>query len=45
MAEPPRDEFPNNFVGDLVPDERGWVCCAADLLPGRTRLRRLKPVR
>jgi hypothetical protein len=23
MAEPPRDEFPNNFVGDLVPTERG----------------------
>jgi hypothetical protein len=19
------DEFPNNFVGDLVPTERGWV--------------------
>jgi hypothetical protein len=25
VAEPPRDEFPNNFVGDLVHDERGWV--------------------
>jgi len=28
----PRDEFPNNFVGDLVHTERGWVvvpptCC------------------
>jgi hypothetical protein len=27
-----RDDFPNNFVGDLVPTERGWVvvpptCC------------------
>lgn len=27
-----RDEFPNHFVGDLVPTERGWVvvpptCC------------------
>ena len=33
VAEP-RDEFPNNFVGDLVQTERGWVvmpptCCAA----------------
>ena len=32
MAESRRDEFPNNFVGDLVPTERGWVvvpptCC------------------
>ena len=32
VAEP-RDEFPNNYVGDLVPTERGWVvvpptCCA-----------------
>ena len=31
VAEP-RDEFPNNFVVDLVPTERGWVvvpptCC------------------
>jgi hypothetical protein len=31
VAEP-RDEFPNNFVGDLVHTERGWVvvpptCC------------------
>jgi hypothetical protein len=25
VAEPPRDEFPNNFVGNLVHDERGWV--------------------
>ena len=25
VAEPRRDEFPNNFVGDLVPTERGWV--------------------
>lgn len=25
MAESPRDEFPNNFVGDLVHTERGWV--------------------
>src|ERR1700722_11625655 len=29
-----RDDFPNNFVGDLVPTERGWVvvpptCCPA----------------
>ena len=24
LAEP-RDEFPNNFVGDLVHTERGWV--------------------
>ena len=32
VAEPRRDEFPNNFVGDLVHTERGWVvvpptCC------------------
>jgi hypothetical protein len=31
VAEP-RDDFPNNYVGDLVPTERGWVvvpptCC------------------
>src|SRR5271156_5753461 len=25
MAEPRRDDFPNNFVGDLVHTERGWV--------------------
>jgi hypothetical protein len=29
-----RDEFPNNFVGDLVHTDRGWVvvpptCCPA----------------
>jgi hypothetical protein len=28
----PRDEFPNHYVGDLVPTDRGWVvvpptCC------------------
>ena len=32
MADPRRDNFPNNFVGDLVPTEHGWVvvpptCC------------------
>jgi hypothetical protein len=32
VAEPRRDEFPNNFVGDLVQTERGWTvvpptCC------------------
>ena len=32
VAEPKRDDFPNNFVGDLVPTEHGWVvvpptCC------------------
>ena len=32
VAEPKRDDFPNNFVGALVPTERGWVvvqptCC------------------
>jgi hypothetical protein len=21
----PRDEFPNNFVGDLMPADKGWV--------------------
>ena len=25
VAEPRRDEFPNNFVGDLVHTDRGWV--------------------
>ena len=25
MAKSRRDEFPNHFVGDLVPTERGWV--------------------
>jgi hypothetical protein len=25
VAESPRDEFPNNFVGDLVRTDRGWV--------------------
>jgi hypothetical protein len=25
VAEPRRDEFPNNYVGDLVHSERGWV--------------------
>jgi hypothetical protein len=32
VAESPRDEFSNSFVGDLVHTERGWVvvpptCC------------------
>jgi hypothetical protein len=32
VAVPPHDAFPNNFIGDLVPTERGWVvvpptCC------------------
>jgi hypothetical protein len=32
VAEPRRDDFPNNFVGDLVATDRGWVvvpptCC------------------
>jgi hypothetical protein len=25
VAERRRDEFPNNFAGDLVKTERGWV--------------------
>jgi len=25
VAESRRDDFPNHFVGDLVPTERGWV--------------------
>ncbi|MGB8208270.1 MAG: hypothetical protein WCF69_11770 [Mycobacterium sp.] len=34
MAEPRRDKFSNNFVGDLVWTERGWTvvpptCCPA----------------
>ncbi len=32
VADPRRDNFPNNFVGDLVPTEHGWMvvpptCC------------------
>jgi hypothetical protein len=32
VASPHADEFPNNFLGDLVQTERGWVvvpptCC------------------
>jgi hypothetical protein len=34
VADQRRDEFPNNFVGDLVHTSRGWVvvpptCCPA----------------
>jgi hypothetical protein len=34
VTEPRRDDFPNNFVGDLVPTDPGWVvvppaCCPA----------------
>jgi hypothetical protein len=25
VADPRRDEFPDNYVGDLVPTERRWV--------------------
>ncbi|MGC7264392.1 hypothetical protein RA990_21245, partial [Mycobacteroides abscessus subsp. abscessus] len=25
MARPPRDRFPNAFVGDLVPNGKGWT--------------------
>jgi len=42
VADPRRDEFPNNFVGDLVHTDRGWVVRAADMLPGRPRLRRAR---
>lgn len=38
VAEP-RDDFPNHFVGDLVPTDRGWVV-AANVLPGWPRLHR-----
>jgi hypothetical protein len=27
MTEPGRDDFPNNFVGDLVHTDRGWAKC------------------
>jgi hypothetical protein len=30
-----RDEFPNNFVGDLVPTERGWVVVPPTCCPHR----------
>jgi hypothetical protein len=33
VAESPRDEFPNNFVGDLVPTERGWDSCHQPVAP------------
>jgi hypothetical protein len=39
VAEP-RDEFPNNFVGDLVRTERGWVVVPTNVLPGRPRPQR-----
>jgi hypothetical protein len=34
VTKPQRDGFPNNYVGDLVPMELGWVvvpptCCPA----------------
>jgi hypothetical protein len=34
VADRRRDDFPNNFVGDLVKTERGWTvvpptCCLA----------------
>jgi hypothetical protein len=36
VAEP-HDEFPNNYVGDFVHDERGWVVvpptCGAPITP------------
>jgi hypothetical protein len=25
VAEPRRDDFPNNYIGDLMRGERGWV--------------------
>ncbi|WP_157901319.1 hypothetical protein [Mycobacteroides franklinii] len=25
MARPPRDKFPNAYVGDLVPNGKGWT--------------------
>lgn len=25
MARPPRDRFPNTYVGDLVPNGKGWT--------------------
>jgi hypothetical protein len=35
VAGPHRDEFPNNFVGDLVPAERGWVVVPPTSCPDR----------
>jgi hypothetical protein len=35
VAESPRHDFPNHFVGDLVPTDRGWVCGATNQLPQR----------
>jgi hypothetical protein len=43
VAEPRRDEFPNNFVGDLAHTDRGWVV-VPDVLPRRPRLRRQRLV-
>ena len=34
MAESPRDEFPNHFVGDLAPKDRGWVVVPPTCCPG-----------
>ncbi len=28
MAHPPRDRFPNAYVGDLVPNGKGWTAPA-----------------
>ena len=33
MAKPRRDDFPNHFVGDLVPTERGWEVVPATCCP------------
>ena len=33
VAEASRDEFPNTFVGDLVPTDHGWVVVASTCCP------------
>jgi hypothetical protein len=35
VAEP-RDEFPNHYVGDLVPTEHGWVAITSNSLRQRS---------
>jgi hypothetical protein len=41
VAESPRDDFPNNFVGDLVQTERGWVVAPPTTCPdGHDYMRR-----
>lgn len=33
MARPPRDRFPNAYVGDLVPNGKGWTVVSPTYCP------------